>query len=145
MKKKYLLFLIVFILLILTPILVLFLDKYSHKTSKKTTNASQFEPKQLPQNGNYVTEDTSTAPPAQAAAIQGEITRETKTSNNHIWQKFVLTNTETGSQHVLFEQKEDTMQFEKMTSQNWSPTNRFFYVFFDAPDGKRNIKKSIGG
>jgi len=139
MKKNYVLFIIVLILLILTPILILVLDKYSHKTDGHLPTASRFEPVPLPKNGNYVSEDTSVAPPAQAAAIQGEIIRETKELNNHIWQRFILNNTETGAQHVLFEQEGDNMQFEKITSQNWSPTNRFFYVFFDRPDNKRNF------
>ena len=134
MKKKYLIG-IVIIILVIIPIVALAINKHIKKTNP---HSSQFNPVPIPSNGTYVTEDSSIAPDVQYGAIEGKITRETRVYKNQIWQKFVIDNDKTDSQRVIFEQ-EDTNTFEKMGSQNWSPTNRFFYVIYDMPDGRKNF------
>jgi len=134
-RKKYIIALLI-ILVISIPFLLLFFDK-QHKLLPHLSNT--ISPVSLPSNGSYVTEDTTNAPTAAAAAVEGTITRQTRESNNHIWQKFILYDSFTGSKRTIFEQTEDGIQFEKITQQNWSPTNRFFYVIFDDSSDKRNL------
>lgn len=128
---------IVIILIISIPFLLFFLENHMRLTHRSPATLSPIIT--LPSNGSYITEDSVTAPTVSAAAVEGTITRQTKKLNNHVWQKFIVANSATGSQHIVFEQVEDGIQFEKMTAQNWSPTNRFFYITFDYPDGRRNL------
>jgi hypothetical protein len=137
MRKKV----IIFVFLLILIFCILLFVKITENTHKKTQTdtSSSHQAKPLPTNGTYITEDSSSSPSVPNAAVQATLTRETKQYQHHIWQKFVIANSATGSKRVLFEHTEDNIQFEKMSSQNWSPTNRFFYVLYDFPDNRRNL------
>jgi hypothetical protein len=138
MKKKYMIFTAIVILLLIIPFFIALIT-HNHKKTQMHTSVLFPSSVPLPVNGKYITEDSTTAPQVSSAAVQGTIARESRNYHNHVWEKFILTNKRTGSSHVLFEQQDDSVQFEKMTVKNWSPTNRFFYIFFDLPDGRRNL------
>jgi hypothetical protein len=139
MKKKYILIIIIAFLVICIPFFTRLFVKLHKVTPMNQTKPSQFSSIPLPSNGAYVTEDSTTAPNVPYSALQGMIIRQTKEYKGEIWQQFIFDNQATGSKHVIFQQEESGIQFEKMTTQDWSPTNRFFYVLFDFPDGRRNM------
>src|SRR5260370_42275224 len=124
--------------LVLILFFFIFISLRAHQ-KKQTSVSPHTSSIPLPPNGHYIIEDSSNTPQVPLAVVHAKVIRETKQFQNHIWQKITLANTITGSQRVLFEQEEDKVQFEKIDTPNWSPSNRFFYIFLDLPDGRRNL------
>lgn len=136
MKNKYIITIIILIIIVLIPLSILFAKHTQIKSKPQTA----FPPTiALPANGTYVTEDSTTSPNVPITVVNATIARKTKMYQNQIWQEFVLTDTRTGSQRTLFNQVANNIQYEPMKKSNWSPTDRFFYIFYDYPDGRRNL------
>lgn len=136
MHNKKLPILIVILIIILVPLL-LYSFVHSHKQLINPTTFKQSA--QLPDNGSFVQEDTTTSPKKQITVVNATITRFAKKIHNQIWSEFTLTDNKSGSQRILYNQESIAIQYEQMTLQNWSPTDRFFYIFYDYPDGRRNL------
>jgi hypothetical protein len=100
------------------------------KTSNQT---SQIYPTQVPvQQPAYTINDKSAAPKSREAITYGEIMHETQKSNDSI-QKFVVQSAVDGSLRDLLTVDANNLTFENIQPQNWSPTNRFIYIYVDYP------------
>jgi hypothetical protein len=88
-------------------------------------------------NQSFTVVDSSFSPQSQEAITHNEILRETQPGNPSL-QRFVVKSPIDGSVRELFEIDENNVTFEKITPQNWSPTNRFVFVYVDYPN-RRDI------
>jgi hypothetical protein len=101
---------------------------------KPTTSSSQLYPTQSPsRQPAYTIKDTATAPKSREAITYGEIMHEIQ-DHNPSAQKFVVESTIDGSLRDLFAVDENNVTFERIQPQNWSPTNRFIYIYINYPN-----------
>jgi hypothetical protein len=91
-----------------------------------------------PQDSNYTLADSATAPKRTVSAMQGTLSRKTAVSEGHTWEQFVINNTTDNLDRVLFNHAADNTTFEPISKANWSPNNRFVFVYFKTP-AKRDV------
>lgn len=87
----------------------------------------------LPPTQSYRVMDSSFSPHIKNAVTQVEFIRATSDYDGHTWQKFVIKNAVDGRERELVTKVWDDVQFEKISPDNWSPSNRFVFVYTDSP------------
>lgn len=122
----------VVIVIILLAILFGIFVRSARRKSGHLNNVSQPLKNIQVNNQTYQIEDTSLSPTSSEQVMQGEIMR-IRQPNNPTFQTFVVKNAIDGSvrQLAAFNQKDIT--FENIQQQNWSPTDRFAYIYIDYP------------
>jgi hypothetical protein len=110
-------------------------------TNQKPSEATLFDDASsltAPQDAAYVSEDRAIAPQRAISALRGTLSRKTTVSGGHTWQQFVINNTTDTIDRVLLNHTADKTTFEPITNANWSPNNRFVFIFFKTPE-KRDV------
>ena len=92
----------------------------------------------VPPDTAYAIADRSDSPKRSVTAITGTLSRKTAAMDGHTWQEFVVNNTNDHVDRVLYNQPADNMTFEQITPANWSPNDRFVFVFFKTAE-KRDL------
>jgi hypothetical protein len=134
-KKKYLVTILSSSIVILI-IIGIIIGGNKQNTFQNKTSLQSLQPGNL-LNSGYVVENTSDSPKSSQEVMQGEIIRETL-PNNSSYQSFVVKSDVDGSIRQVMAVNENDVKFENMQPQNWSPTDRFAYVYVDYPD-RRDI------
>lgn len=132
-RKKYILVVIFVIVIILIAI---FFGIFVGGTRRKPTSvnkSSQIPKNILFNNQTYQIEDTSSSPTSSEEVMQGQIMRITQPDNPAL-ETFVVKNAIDGSMRELAAFNEKDITFENMQTLNWSPTDRFAYVYIDYPN-----------
>lgn len=134
MKKKKYIGIGIIILLIIIPLVISIEKQQQNQTTILQTNQKPNLPNQL----TFVTQDSSFSPSSKDAITHEEITLESAQSDNSTIQKFVIKSPIDGSIRDLFLTDQPDLKFENITPNNWSPTNRFLFVYADYA-GKRDV------
>lgn len=132
-RKKYILVIITVIVIILMAILFGMFVAIRKQKSVNTNISSQVHKNILLNNQTYQIEDASSAPQSSEQVMQGEIMRITQQETPTL-QTFVIKNALDGSIRQLLAYNGNGMIFENIQPGNWSPTNRFVYVYMDYPN-----------
>jgi hypothetical protein len=129
-KKIYLFILGISVAIFLIIIGIAFVNKNqmpAANISEQVTNKTE-----MPTQPPYTIEDTANAPKSKGSMAQGVVVRESNNAN-HEMQRFTIKSSLDGSIREIFAVNENDITFEKITEQNWSPTNKFLYVYIDYP------------
>jgi hypothetical protein len=130
-KKKYIIAFIVILILIPVIVASLLMSRRQHKTQQiNITRAT--ETSNLQNQQQYQIEDTSLSPQSPEAVTNGAIIREIQANSSSL-QRFVIKSAVDGSIREIFEVNENDIKFENIMQQNWSPSNRFVYIYIDYP------------
>ena len=133
MNKKYII--IGIIILLIIPLIIIV--KKDNQTRKSLTQLNQEGISQT-SHSSFTIDDTSLSPTSNDAITHSEIFLESAQSNNTTEQKFVVKSPVDGSERDLFLTNQAGLTFEKITPKNWSPTNRFLFIYAD-DGGKRDV------
>ena len=127
-KKKYIIIVVVILFALLGGYLT---QKKNQQYTMQTLN--QTKNREQETNQTFTVADSSYAPQSPEAVTHPEIIREIQNGNTSL-QRFVVKSANDGSIRELFEINQSHIAFEKITPQNWSPTNRFLFVYMDSPN-----------
>lgn len=129
-RKLYIITVIVIVILLLILIIPIIGSKQQQPSQKQISNSTPTPP--------FTADDTSYSPYSKNEITGGEIIRESTQINNSTLQKFIIKNPADGNERQLFSTNQANLTFEKITANNWSPTNRFLFVYADS-NGKRDL------
>ena len=124
-KKKY--FIIAGVIFL--ALLGVYLTQRQNKLNNqyRTNNVSQKA------NQGFIITGRAFSPQSSQAITHNEILHEIQPQNPSL-QRFIVKSTVDGSTRELLALKENNITFEKIMPQNWSPTNRFIFVYMDYPN-----------
>ena len=129
--KKYKIAIIAGIIIII--LLVGIIIGFKRQKPIHTSNLSKTSESNIPTDQGYQIRDTSSSPKSSEEVMQGEIMRETE-PNDPSFQRFVFKSAVDGSIRQLLAIDGKNITFENIQPQNWSPSDRFLYIYVDYPN-----------
>ncbi|HVA96973.1 MAG TPA: hypothetical protein VND99_04925 [Candidatus Acidoferrales bacterium] len=116
--------------IILTIILIIIGTVFFGRRQTLSPSPKMQKTPQIANSPSYTIVDSSSSPKSAKTVTQDKIFREAGTSDNSL-QRFVIKSSVDGSIREIFGVNESDITFEKIQPENWSPTNKFLFVFID--------------
>lgn len=135
--KKYIIIIGGIILLILLFFIFLHFYMKMRTTHSKVITSMISEIKPVGPNG-YAVADVSFSPQKPNDITQGEVIREVYNKNGTYIETFFVKSPINNTYRAVYSTNDQSVKFESIGPQNWSPTSRFLYVYMDYP-GRRSI------